>query len=182
MRMLILGLGLALIFAGCGEKQEEKKTAAQPTGTAAGIEVSENKDAYKEKVEEKTISGDQSYYYPTGRKAEAAEKRSAIDANILVRSPYEDVEIKLLVRRLSKTFIVKCSSCHNDYANGIVGPSLLEKDAEFIYTTIAKYKQGDKVNVLMKELVEQMSDEEIRTLADEIAAFNEEVKALRARK
>jgi cytochrome c553 len=105
-----------------------------------------------------------------------------MDANLRVRSPYEEVEIGLLVHKLSKEFIVKCSACHNDYANGIIGPSLLNKDADFIAGTIAKFKTGEKENVLMTALVRQMSDEEILKLANEIAAFNEEIAQLRGRK
>jgi cytochrome c553 len=105
-----------------------------------------------------------------------------MDANLRVRSPYEQVEIELLVHKLSKEFIVKCSACHNDYANGIIGPSLLDKDAEFIAGTIAKYKSGQKENVLMQALVKQMSDEAIQKLAEEIATFNQEIVKLREAK
>ncbi len=96
-----------------------------------------------------------------------------------VRSPYERVEISLLVSRLSKKFIVKCSACHNDYANGIIGPSLLGKDKDFIYNQIMDFKSGKKKNVLMDQLVKMMSDEEINELSSEIAEFNAKIKDLR---
>ncbi len=89
-----------------------------------------------------------------------------------VRSPYEKVEISLLVSKLSKEFIIKCSACHNDYANGIIGPSLIGKDKAFIYDSIMDFKDGKKENVLMTELVKMMSDENIDSLANEIAEFN----------
>ncbi len=83
-----------------------------------------------------------------------------------------------LVNKLSKKFIVKCSACHNDYANGIIGPSLLGRDSNFIFDSIMKFKSGEKVNVLMSDLVKMMSDQEIRKLADEIYHFNKEIKKM----
>ena len=80
---------------------------------------------------------------------------------------------------MSKEFIVKCSACHNDYANGIIGPSLLDKDATFIFNQIKKFKEDKNANVLMSDLVKQMSDENIQKLADEIFAFNKEIKEMK---
>jgi len=152
----------------------------------------------KSKLKIKTKSGDKnsSYYYDYNVKSDfdlksqpankdAAVKvrpRSKVDANLNIRSPYEHVEIELLVKRLSTTFRIKCSACHDDYANGIIGPSLLSRDSDFIYNRIAEFKSGKKSNPLMTDLINQMTDEEIRTLADEIYAFNKEVKKIRERK
>jgi cytochrome c553 len=83
---------------------------------------------------------------------------------------------------LSKTFIVKCSACHDDYANGIIGPSLLSRDSDYIYDKIAEFKSGKKSNPLMDDLIHMMSDEEIRSLADEIYAFNKQIKQMREKK
>jgi cytochrome c553 len=95
-----------------------------------------------------------------------------------VRSPYEKVKISMLVKSLSKDFIVKCSACHNDYANGVVGPSLLNKDASFIFNKIMKFKQDPKANVLMTALVKKMDEKEIQKLANEIFEFNKQIKGL----
>ena len=77
--------------------------------------------------------------------------------------------------------MVKCSACHDDYANGIIGPSLLSKDSIYIYQTIMKYKKGEKENVLMKELVKNIDDKEIKSLANEIHTFNQEIKKIKER-
>ena len=180
MKSTIFALSLLALLTGCSDTKDEQTQTATKETAAGSIEVSKNKDAYQTKVEEKEISGDRTFYYEE-TKQQTENKRTTVDANVLVRSPYEQVEIELLVRSLSKEFIIKCSSCHNDYANGIVGPSLLDKDAHFINSTIAAYKTGEKENVLMTELVKQMSDEEIMALSEEIAAFNQEIKALRKR-
>ena len=87
----------------------------------------------------------------------------------------------MLARQLSKKFIVKCSACHNDYANGVIGPSLLGKDSDFIFNAIMKFKSGEKENVLMTDLIKMMDDKEIKAMADEIYQFNVELEKMRNR-
>lgn len=205
MKMKIKNLALLCIVAtslgllsGCSDsnKQEGKeKEAASEVTSAQKIEVVKNENAQEIKVALKEGDANQSksYYYdynvksaydpnaqPANDDASVREKaRSPIDANLHVRSPYENVEVSMLVKKLSKEFIVKCSACHNDYANGVIGPSLLGKDADFIYGKIMKFKDGTEKNVLMKELIERMDAKEIRALADEIYEFNKKIKEMR---
>jgi len=84
-----------------------------------------------------------------------------------------------LVKKLSKEFIVKCSACHNDYANGIIGPSLLNKTSEDILKSISDFKTGVKSNPLMDDLIKLMSDYEIKSLANEIYDFNNMIKEMK---
>ncbi|MBE2983901.1 hypothetical protein CCAL9344_00860 [Campylobacter sp. RM9344] len=100
----------------------------------------------------------------------------SVGALAMVRSPLEVINLKLIKGQLSKEFILKCSACHNDYANGIIGPSLLTKSSDEIFNMISAYKNKEKANVLMKDLIKNMSDTEIRSLADEISNFNEQFR------
>lgn len=192
-------LSIALL-SGCSDNKQESKekeasSEAQEVTSAQKIEVVKNENAQEIKVALKEGDDNQSksYYYdynvksaydpnmqPANNDASVREKaRTAIDANLHVRSPYENVEISMMVKKFSKEFIVKCSACHNDYANGVIGPSLLGKDADFIYNKITKFKDGSEKNVLMKELVARMSEQEIKALANEIYEFNNEIKKMR---
>ncbi|WP_119173268.1 c-type cytochrome [Halarcobacter anaerophilus] len=145
------------------------------------IEIEENKNAKEIKVIEKEKTGTQkeeSYYLsynikneydpnsqPANKDASVRVKpRTNIEANMNVRSPYEKIKISLLVKKLSKDFIVKCSACHNDYANGIIGPSLLDKDSKFIYDAIMNFRNEKNKNILMSDLVKQMDKKEIKKL------------------
>jgi cytochrome c553 len=199
---LVIGMAMVVCVSGCGDDPTQEKAKANTqttaTNTTPKIEVIANKDAKAIKVKAKAKTGDKnnSYYYDYNVKSEydlksqpankdAAVKvrpRTKIDANLNIRSPYEHVEIALLVKRLSTTFRIKCSACHDDYANGIIGPSLLARDSNYIYDKIAEFKSGKKSNPLMDDLIKIMSDEEIRTLANEIFEFNKEVKKIRERK
>ena len=172
-----------------------KKESSTKAAEASKIEVVQNKDAHAIKVEAKTTDKSQSksYYYdyniksaydensrPANEDASVRVKpRTNIEANMNIRSPYEKVQVSMLVRKLSKEFIVKCSACHNDYANGVIGPSLLGKDSTFIYEQIADFKTGKKSNPLMNDLVKMMDDKEIKKLADEIFEFNKEINKMR---
>ncbi len=200
-RFHVFTLALLVSLSGCGEekKQENHKVSTQSSvikaDQAAKIEISVNENAQEIKVKEKETDKSQSksYYYDYNIKSEydqnakpankdasvRVKPRTAIDANINVRSPYESVEVAMLVSKLSKRFRVKCSACHDDYANGIIGPSLLSRDADYIYTKISEFKSGKKSNPLMNDLIHMMSDEEIHALASEIYEFNKKIKEMR---
>jgi cytochrome c553 len=200
-RFPIFALALLVFLTGCGEKkkqEEQIQSAAVKVEQAANIEISANENAQEIKVKEKKTDNAQSksYYYDYNIKSEydpnakpankdasvRVKPRTTVDANIHVRSPYEKVEVAMLVAKLSKTFRVKCSACHDDYANGIIGPSLLTRDADFIYNAIADFKSGKKSNPLMDDLIHMMSEDEIRALANEIYAFNQKIKEMREKK
>ena len=179
---MALALSAVLILSACSEKKEEEVKQKEPVAGPGKIEITQNKEAFNNKVEEKVNTDDRSYYYSYNKEKTQNDKSyTPIDANMRVRSPYEKVEISMLVSRLSKTFIVKCSACHNDYANGIIGPSLLDKDANSIYDSIKSFKTDSKKNVLMSELVKSMDDKQIQDLANEIATFNKKIRELKAK-
>ena len=202
MKKYVLYISTALVltlFLGCSDNNVEKNSTKtnQKIATASDIEVLANKNSKEIKVEQKKHNKkDQQYYFdydvkskysqdarPANEDASVRVKpRSVVDANIHVRSPYEKVQVSMFVSELSKEFIVKCSACHNDYANGIIGPSLLGKDADFIIKKINKFKNDKSANVLMSDLVNNMDDKEIQKLANEIAEFNKEIQKMRGNK
>lgn len=191
-KYFILSLFILVTFTACSDKKEENKVHAVEKNVskqAGKIEVIDNDHFKEEKVHVKKDDSNESknFYYDYHQETKALAQKeeeknyTPLGAALKVRSPYENVEVGILVRKLSKSFMVKCSACHDDYANGIIGPSLLSKDSEYIFKTISQYKTGEKKNVLMKELVTQMDDKEIKALASEIYTFNQEVKKLKER-
>jgi len=194
--LLISSILLLGMINGCSDNNKKESQEQKELSTSTPqIEVVQNENAHEIKVQEKESDKNQSksYYYDYGEKSEYSQDaqpanedasvrirpRTSIDANMNIRSPYEKVKVSLLVRKLSKKFIVKCSACHNDYANGIIGPSLLGKDSNYIFKKIADFKSGKKSNPLMNDLVNMMSDKEIRVMADEIYNFNKEINKMR---
>jgi len=195
--LFAFGLLASVFITGCSDNKnsEEKRQQAASPVTAAQIEIVSNENIGEIKVEEKgrDVNLSKSYYYdyniksaydenarPANEDASVRVKpRTAIEANMNIRSPYEEVQVSMLARQLSKKFIVKCSACHNDYANGVIGPSLLGRDSDFIFNTIMKFKSGEKENVLMTDLINMMDDKEIKELADEIYQFNLELEKMR---
>jgi len=188
-------LAIALLTGCSSDNKEETNTnTSSKEATASGIEIVKNENSKEVKVAQKDMSGtDNQYYFNYGVKSEYDQNaqpansdasvrikpRTAIDANMNVRSPYEEVQVSMIVRTLSKKFIVKCSACHNDYANGIIGPSLLGKDSDYIFNKIADFKSGKKSNPFMTDLINMMSEQEIREMADEIYKFNIEINKMR---
>jgi len=192
----VLSLAL-IIFIGCGDEQKNpiKEKVDTPTPT---IEIVANEHAKEIKVAQKEKSNSKDTFYqgmtnefkhgydpqsqPANKDASVRIKpRTAVDANMHVRSPYEEVQIGLLVGELSKKFRVKCSACHSDYANGVIGPSLLAKSSDEIFSAIADFKSGKKSNPLMDGLIDHMEESEIRELADEIYVFNQKLKEMRSK-
>lgn len=192
MKKGILFIVVILLFLGCSDKEESQENVVTKDIEVGQIEVVENKDYAKRKTEELASKGivtgakGDAFYYDYDKKngsknKDVEEKKTytTLDANMRVRTPYDEVRISLLVKKLSKKFIVKCSACHSDYANGIIGPSLIGKDKAFIYDSIMDFKTGKKENVLMDDLIHLMSNAEIEELAQEISEFNEKIKKLR---
>lgn len=186
MKKVILA-AVPFLFLGCSDKpKEESKAAASTAQPESKIEIVENKNALEVKIEKKVSDSNKSdaYYYDYQKEKKSAQKeeeepRSKVDAYNRIRSPYEAVEIQMIANKLSKEFIIKCSPCHDDYGNGIIGPSLLAKDGKFIFERIVDYKNGTKNNPLMTDLVKQMSDEQLKSIADEIAVFNKKIQEIR---
>jgi len=191
-------------FSACGDKKEsdEKSDTVVSSKSASSpqIEVVANKNEYalkvksnKEDIEKGKSANKNSFYYDYGEKSEYDQNaqpankdasvrvrpRTVLDAQMHIRSPYERVQISLLSRQLSPTFRLKCSACHDDYANGVLGPSLLGRDADYIYNKIIAFKTGKKKNVFMNDLIHNMSDKEIRAIAQDIYTFNLQIQKIR---
>ncbi len=191
-----LVVSASIILGGCSSEHDENaKEVKTHVATSAGIEVVANTHANEIKVAQKEsgTSDDKAYYMDYGVKsaypedAKPANKdasvrmkpRTNMDANLHVRSPYEQVTVAMMVNKLSKKFIVKCSACHSDYANGIIGPSLLGKDSDYIYKKLISFKKDKTLNVLMSGLVSQMSDTELREMANEVYKFNLKIRKMK---
>ena len=174
-----------MILTGCGGSDEAKQAqASADSATPAAIKVTAGAVDTTVKKEKSKENGGQFYYAYNKEKnstynSEENKVRTTIDAYLHIRSPYERVRITMMIKRLSKDYIIKCSACHDDYANGVIGPSLLDKNATYIYDHITAFKTGTKKNVFMKELVEQMPESEIKALSEEIANFNKEIRKMR---
>jgi len=177
---VILALILAAGLAGCGKKEEQRGMNSPPAAEIKVVKGAVKKVA--ESNQSKANSGQFYYSYNKEKKsAPVAEQkhRTTLDAYLHIRSPYERIQVELMIKKLSRDFIVRCSPCHDDYANGIIGPSLLDKNASFIYGRLMDFKNGKRKNVLMKELVSQIDDATLKSMAEEIAAFNRQIQEMR---
>lgn len=179
----IMSCAIALLLAGCGGDNNNKETKSETS--ASQIKVTEGAvDTTVKEAASKNNSGQFYYSYNKEKNAsdynsEASKTRTTIDAYLNIKSPYERVRITMMIKRLSSDYIIKCSPCHDDYANGVIGPSLLGKDTQFIYERIMDFKTGKKKNVLMKELISQIDDKKLKSMAEEIANFNKEILKMR---
>jgi cytochrome c553 len=78
---------------------------------------------------------------------------------------------------VSQAYKSKCSSCHGVNGSGVqngrklMGPKLFGQSADEIFTKLVDFKAGRKENMIMKGLLIKLSEEDLRTLADEIGEF-----------
>jgi cytochrome c553 len=175
MKYLVLVITL-LFLAGCEKKEEvkqESSAAAQPNTQSINVVPNATKIEKDNAFVSYDINGNKMVNIaPQGEENSTTKE---IGALATIRTSYEAVNGNLVSRNLSKNYILKCSACHDDYANGVVGPSLLHKSAQEIANKIKAYKNLSEVNVLMKYLVSQMDDAEIESLAAEIEKLNKEI-------
>jgi cytochrome c553 len=207
MKTIIGTVVIAAMLIGCGESSSSKEIAKEKEADSSQIKVTqgEKRIAKAESRHSKELDKDKKGFYYTyndKKKEEHSEdktftrvdaqkrvKNKVVDGKVAVReknheaaTPYQYVRIDLLKSALSHDFMVKCSACHDDYANGIIGPSLLDKDASYIFEKIMQYKVDPTKNILMYELVSQMDEESIQKIADEVAEFNKEIRALKEKR
>jgi len=170
-----------LLFVGCSDKKSEDSNVTQnieEVKDIKNIKVSDGQELTNDNILNQfttyNVEGERILNLsPDGEETTTSKQIGAI---ISVKNQYEKLNLDILKKKLSHNFIVKCSACHDDYANGIIGPSLLSKTSDDVFKMITAYKTGTKKNVLMKELVQNMSEKEIKELAEEIAKFNKEVR------
>jgi len=190
-KIALISFVVAAFFIGCGDKKSEDSGKSEAVVKQAGtIKVTQNAVKTEKKVKSKENGGQFYYSYNEEDKSkeaksidkyheDTAKQRTTIDAYLHIRSPYERIKINLMINKLSHDFIVHCSACHDDYGNGIIGPSLLGKNGDFIYQKLLDFKSGKTKNVLMKGLVSQMDDTKLKSIANEIADFNAKLLKLR---
>lgn len=73
--------------------------------------------------------------------------------------------------KLSRLYIVKCAACHGKDGKGVIGLPIAGKSYEYNYNALLKYKNGQVKNSLMKGLLENTPDDELKSLAEEISRF-----------
>lgn len=207
MRKIIYAICIGALLIGCGGDKTKETATEVVEADVSQITVTQGEkrvEQVEDKHEEELKKDKKGFYYAydekkddnssvdetfTRRDAEVKVKNRVIDGKVAVReknheasTPYQYVRIDLLKNALSHDFMVKCSACHDDYANGVIGPSLLEKDGNYIYGQMLKYKNDPTKNILMYELVNQMTEEELKSLSNEVAQFNKEIRALKGNK
>lgn len=78
---------------------------------------------------------------------------------------------------VSNAYKSRCASCHGVNGSGeqngkkLMGPKLIGQSAEKIYKDLIDFKAGRKENYIMKGLLINLSEEELKTFADEIGDF-----------
>jgi cytochrome c553 len=183
--MIPLGIA-AILLVGCGEKSSDHQ--GEEVKSDAGIVVTEGAVGKLKKADNSKANSGQFYYsYNKEKKgsdynAESSKVRTELDAYRAIRSPYERVQITLMVQQLSPDYRLLCSACHEDYANGVIGPALLDKNASYIYDQIIAFKTGKKKNDLMKDLVSRIDEQRLQAIAKEIERFNRQILEMRSKR
>lgn len=178
-------LAAALLLCGCGEDEKSKAQSAAEQSTAQKAERNSTarpritvKSGEAPKQDDKFVSYD--FYGERmvnfNLNGDVNETTKNIVAYSSIKNQYEKLNFDLMKKRLGRDFILRCSACHDDYANGIIGPSLLDKTDAQIVDMIKKYKFKEKPNPLMVQLVNGMSEQQIETMAKEIYEFNRQFK------
>ena len=172
----VLSLAAVVVLAACGGSETEKAEtpAAKKPGTITVISGGDSAQERKSSSAFRTynVRGEsQISYAPEG--AEVTDAVKNVQVVVAARSsPYASIGADLMAKRLSKDFIIYCSACHDDYGNGVIGPSLLGKNAKEVREMIDKYSREPDANVLMTDLVHRLSEEKIHFIAGDIARFN----------
>lgn len=176
---ILVSLAATLGLSGCKDAPEpvQSKTVTTPgkitvVTPPSAVTQQRTGDAFRSY----DVHGEsQIKYAPEGTEITDAVKN--VQVVVAARNnPYASIQAALMAKRLSKEFIVLCSACHDDYGNGVIGPSLIGKSATDVRTMIDKYSGDPNANVLMTDLVHRMDNRKIDFICEDIARFNAEVQ------
>jgi cytochrome c553 len=81
--------------------------------------------------------------------------------------------------KVSQLYKSKCASCHGYNGEGGIGPKLIGHDYKRVSTMLIDFKSGAKKNYVMYGLLQNLSDENLDTLAKEISEFEAKAAALK---
>jgi cytochrome c553 len=85
---------------------------------------------------------------------------------------------------VSNEYKSKCSSCHGVDGSGeqngkkLMGPKLIGQEEAVLYKDLVDFKSGRKENLIMKGLLINLEDEDLKNFAKEIAGFKAKQEAL----
>ena len=85
---------------------------------------------------------------------------------------------------VSNAYRSKCASCHGVDGSGmqngrkLMGTKLIGQSEEKIYKDLVDFKAGRKENLIMKGLLMNLSEEDLKNFAKEIAQFKAKQEAL----
>lgn len=79
--------------------------------------------------------------------------------------------------KVSPLYKQKCSSCHGVNGEGIIGPKLIGMSSDKVLEALHDFKSGKRKNYVMYGLLSKMSDEQLKSLADEIGTFQQKLEA-----
>jgi len=85
---------------------------------------------------------------------------------------------------VSNEYKGKCASCHGADGSGmqngkkLMGPQLFGQEEAILYKNLVDFKAGRKENLIMKGLLINLEDEDLKNFAKEIAGFKDKKEAL----
>jgi len=86
--------------------------------------------------------------------------------------------------KVSNAYKSKCASCHGADGSGmqngkkLMGPKLIGQTQEKLYKDLVDFKAGRKENLIMKGLLINLDEKELKDFADEISSFKDKQEAL----
>ncbi len=73
--------------------------------------------------------------------------------------------------RVSKLYRSRCASCHGVNGNGIIGPKLFGQTTKDIYQKMKDYKAGRLESPVMRGILMNVDEKQLKQLSDEIGKF-----------
>jgi len=178
----VVGKSTAIICIGCHARdgnstnplypklagQGEKYLAKQLTDFKSGKRKEEHMSSMVEAISKEDIPNIAAYF--------SQQKRSA--SPITKNSNDTSVGKAIFMNGIENRNISACNGCHGEKAEGnpaIKFPALAGQHAEYITKSLMAFRSGQRQNdtgKIMRNIAENLSDEEIKSLASYLAALN----------